>query len=287
MAKQTIKLISIVLAAVIAISAILLIQNSMQSFDSNENLSQSPTEVSQSQLEELTWQNLKKAAIIDQLHDSIPNIDFQNQTTEYLELAGYKVELFTTEDIDVDFYKKLPSMKHDFIVIRTHGSQDEYNNNATMLFTGERYDKTKYTREQLYNQILPGSPVTLSSPPTDSEASKKIQESIQKNLYFVVGSKMVDDLMIDTFPDSIILIGGCSTFNNPDLANSLIQRGAKNVIGWDATISSSDNDKLMLEFLGMVLVNKTDIVEASEIIDSKHFENMGYPAHLTVGMRAS
>jgi len=80
MAIQIKKLASTVLVLVIAISAILLIQNSVQSFDSNENPPKSPTEVSQNQLEKQTGQNLKKAAIIDQLHDSIPNLDFQNQT---------------------------------------------------------------------------------------------------------------------------------------------------------------------------------------------------------------
>jgi len=55
-------------------------------------------------------QSIRKAAILDQLYDDFPNELFQNKATEYLVAAGYQVDLYTTDEITVDFYKKLPLM---------------------------------------------------------------------------------------------------------------------------------------------------------------------------------
>ena len=64
-------------------------------------------------------ESIPKAAIIDQLHDDIPNILLQQKATELLAAAGYEVDLFTTKDITLDFYKRLPSMNYDLVMIRT------------------------------------------------------------------------------------------------------------------------------------------------------------------------
>jgi len=70
--------------------------------------------------EDETTIKIKKAAIIDQLDRDLPNPYYQNQTMSYFIQAGYDVDLYTTEDITVDFYKELPSMDYDFIVFRSH-----------------------------------------------------------------------------------------------------------------------------------------------------------------------
>jgi len=72
------------------------------------------------QIENLSYDGIPRAAIIDQLHNDKPNKDYQQNVTEYLQTAGYQVDLYTTNDITVDFYKKLPSMNYKFIVFRTH-----------------------------------------------------------------------------------------------------------------------------------------------------------------------
>ena len=75
-------------------------------------------------------------------------------------------------------------------------------------------------------------------------------------MYFLVGSKLVDELMVGKFPDSIILLGGCESVRNKDLAQSLIWRGASEIVGWDRTIGSIENDRIMLKFLEKTLVDK-------------------------------
>ena len=105
-------------------------------------------------------QPIEKAAIIDQLHDLIPNKRHQQKALEYLESAGYDVDVYTTEDITVDFYKKLPSMNYKFIYIRTHSLEVLELGNSTFLFTGEKYNINNHIMEQLSNQVHKALPIT-------------------------------------------------------------------------------------------------------------------------------
>jgi len=50
-----------------------------------------------------------------------------------LEKAGYQVDVFTTKDITVDFFKNLPQMNYEFVVIRTHGVADFGNENSITI----------------------------------------------------------------------------------------------------------------------------------------------------------
>jgi len=199
------------------------------------------------------------AAIIDQLHDSIPNKSFQQKALEYLENAGFDVDVYTTEDITVDFYKKLPSMNYKFIYIRTHSLEEvAESQNTTFLFTGEKYDVNKYIQEQLSGQVSRGIPIY-------EQELMELQESNELSIdmvYFVVGSKFVDELMVGKFPQSVIIIGGCESTRTHDLAKSLIFRGASAVVGWDRTISSMENDRVMLALLEEVLINKIGFYDA-------------------------
>ncbi len=232
-----------------------------------------------------------RAAIIDQLHDDIPSQYFQDKATELLETAGYEVELFTTKQLTVDFYKTLPSMNYDFIVFRTHaiGNDVESGKEPVSLFTGEKYRDDKYISEQLTGLIGKGAPymssivdvsADLSGLNDSNNTSLEIDmtESFEQlvddsNPYFLIGSKYVDDIMEGRFQNSVLVLGGCSTLSNPSLAESLISKGASAVIGWDALVGSVQNDQVMLGLLEDVLINDMDIkdaVESAEKNDSKY-----------------
>ena len=97
--------------------------------------------------ENLVYEGPLKAVIIDQLYDDLPNDRFHQIATEYLESAGYQVDIFTTKQITIDFYKQLPEMNYNFVVARTHGISDD-NEGKVFLFTGEKYTDKKYISEQ-------------------------------------------------------------------------------------------------------------------------------------------
>jgi hypothetical protein len=195
------------------------------------------------------------AAIIDQLHDTIPNQNFNENAKQYLELAGYKVDFYTTKDVTIDFYKNLPSKNYKYIVIRTHSLEEPKYNNATFLFTGEKYDVNKYFMEQISGQLGKGAPIYGE----EREIIVQTEQNLDDRMYFLVGTKFVDELMVGKFPDSTILIGGCESLRNNDLAKSFITLGAMHVVGWDRTIGATENDKILLEFLERTIVDEKKI----------------------------
>ncbi len=221
---------------------------------------------------------LKSAAIIDQIHDSNPNPEFQQKVKQYMQESGYKVDIYTTDDITVDFYKKLPSMNYEFIYIRTHSLEDLTSEQPTFLFTGEKYDIEKHTNEQQLGQIAKGSPIY------EQELSEilKNKESLTDKMYFAIGSKMIDELMVGSFPQSVIIIGGCESLRSEDLATSLMYRGASTVVGWDGTINSDENDEAMLLLLEMILSGNSDIIDAARLINEKYSPDMEHHTELRI-----
>jgi len=217
----------------------------------------------------------QSAAIIDQLHDLIPNKHHQ-KSLEYLENAGYDVDVYTTEDFTVDFFKKLPSMNYKFIYIRTHSLEDIQSGNSTFLFTGEKYDIDKHILEQLSGQVQKAIPINEQSP---SNVIKNMTMVFDAS-YFTIGSKFIDEQMIDKFPQSVIVIGGCESVRNHDLATSLILRGASTVIGWDRTILSNENDRVILELFEETLINKIGIHDAIISINEENGQNLHYSSML-------
>ena len=105
-------------------------------------------------------EGIQKAVIIDQLYGDHPNEVFHERATEYFEKAGYRLDMITTDEITVDFFKKLPSLNYEYIVYRGH-SLAEGNvkklGSAT-LFTGELHDYHKYIKEQFQGHVGMGVP---------------------------------------------------------------------------------------------------------------------------------
>ena len=214
------------------------------------------------------------AAIIDQLHDQIPNKSAQKKVLKYLESAGYDVDIYTTEDITVDFYKKLPSMNYKFIYIRSHSLEVDKLGNSTFLFTGEKYDIDKHIYEQLSGQVHNALPLSDQSP------DEEINNATIDSTYFTIGSKFVYEQMMGKFPQSVIIIAGCESVRNPDLGLSLIFRGASSVIGWDASVNSIENDRVMLALLEEVLINKIGFNDARISVMEEFGSNLAYNSKL-------
>ena len=67
------------------------------------------------------------------------------------------------------------------------------------------------------------------------------------------------------------------------LAQSLVQRGASSVVGWDNPVSSSDNDASMLELLEGLLEDKMEMNDAMDsAMELLPIDNMSYPARMKV-----
>ncbi len=206
---------------------------------------------------------IPKAVIIDQLYDEIPNPDFQQNATEYFKTAGYDVDIYNTKDITVDFYKELPSMDYEFIVIRSHATAFYFKYASEALFTGEKYSPKKHSVDQLSGHIGPAAPLNVA------EINKMSKDIVDSQTYFVFGSKFVDEKMVGKFPGSVIVLAGCYTTSSELLSQSLIDRGASVVVGWDNTVRVDQSDKVILAFLEKMLVNGEVVPQA---VNSVTFE---------------
>ena len=226
---------------------------------------------------------VKKAVIIDQLHETIPNQYFQNKSVTYLENAGYTVDYILTEQITVDFYKELPEKEYEYIVIRSHGIKGKTDNDSARLFTSEKYSDEKYILDQLTGKLDKGNFFQTQQASMEIEiddldslnnggtiemryplrsSTLEIQDTSQN--YFLIGSNAVDSLMSGTFPSSTILLGGCNTMQNSLLAESLIKRGASEVIGWSGFVRSHENDRALLDVLKANLEEDMKLEQAVE-----------------------
>ena len=214
-----------------------------------------------------TYDKTPRAAIIDQLYDDYPNPTFENMAKRDLQYAGYKVDIYTTKSVTIDFYKNLPLMGYKIIIIRSHASTSFSNNTKTAsadIFTGERYSPDKYTLEQILGLVDKSSYVFLDYGVTHTgNGGFSIREhDSASGTYFSIGSKFVDQQMQGKFPGSIVIIGGCDSLSSPILADSLVKRGASTVIGWDKLVMANHNDAVMLGVLNSLLVDKSDVQDA-------------------------
>jgi hypothetical protein len=204
--------------------------------------------------------NTPRAAILDQLQSEIPNESFHKKVTEYLQGAGYQVDYYPTEEITVGLYKQLPSLDYDFIVIRSHSLGDGAVEPSASLFTGEKYTDHKYIKEQFLGYVGRGIPILNQ----ELSHTGGIQAH-RNNTYFVVGSKMVDELMVGNFKNTTIVLAGCETMEKSRLADSFLNKGASNVIGWNGLVDARNNDGIVLEVLKRTLV---DGYEINQSVDS-------------------
>ena len=238
----------------------------------------------ENEVENSVYEGPLKAVIIDQLYDDMPREAFHKLAKEYFETAGYEVDIFTTKQITVDFYKNLPQMNYHFVVIRTHGIADSSNEEKVALFTGEKYTEDLYISEQLFGQVKRATPlysVDFQLSEHSSSDWKEVNgtmmittpvnavETTDKE-YFAITPKLVDEQMKGKFSGTIFLLGGCSTLAIPSMASSLVNRGASSVIGWSDTVGDVSNDVHMLSVLKAYLLNGTDLQEAIKLSEQSY-----------------
>lgn len=274
--KKNSFLVSIVLVVTLAVTGTILLAN----------LSDSPSEA-------LSSNETPKAAIIDQLYSDVPNEDFHKEAEKYLKEAGFQVDIITTQDITIDFYKKLPSFNYKFVIMRTHGAADKTEKDEVTLFTGEKYQEDKYISEQLFGQAKRATPlyeVIYDTTNSDSEwvivndtyrtlSTPVRTESSSSNEYFVITPKLIDNALKGKFKGTTFILGGCETMTTTSMAESLVRQGASAVVGWDAQVTSIQNDMVILALLDQLFVSKSSLPDAVDFVMKKfppdHFGHNG------------
>jgi hypothetical protein len=140
----------------------------------------------------------------------------------------------------------------------------------------EKYIKEKYIGEQISRQVGYGFPIYSE----ELAELKRNDPRAFDQAYFTIGSKLVKEGMEGTFPNSIIIVGGCESAESHDMMESFLSKGAKHVLGWGATVGSADNDKAMVWLLEEILVKDGSILDAVSEINEEMRPSFRFPAIL-------
>ena len=193
-----------------------------------------------------------RAAIIDALLNS-PNRTFVEEATEILFDAGYEVDYIGSGEVTVDFYRRLPSLGYDFIVIRVHcgplvrrmAEQKVVPEGDAVLFTAEAYDPDKYVSYQTNGQLARG----------------RIAGEADEN-YFAVPPWFFEECAEGQFQDIFVVLDSCYGFYSSSMAEALVRRGAYVFIGWDGEVDVDHTDRAVLALLRDLCAEELTVGEA-------------------------
>ena len=194
---------------------------------------------------DLAEQPPPRAAIIDQLGLTHPNQEFVALASAMLEVAAYQVDVYSGDEITVEFYKDLATHGYHLIVFRTHSSNVDPTGEIG-LFTSELYREDQWVTEQLRGRLVYGHTIPDAGGPA----------------YFAIVAAFVREEMRGRFDDTLLIIGGCETLASPELAEAFLDRGASAVVGWDDVVDLAHNDQAILRLLLGIVGEDMSLEEA-------------------------
>jgi len=213
-----------------------------------------------------------KAALIDQLSIAYPNPSFTEGFIRMSEAVGLTPEIFTGSEVTLDLYRRLPSMGYRIIVFRVHQStpaevllpmDHPVTGYPVYLFTGERYNEHKYVVEQLTDLVVPAREINGS------------------NVYFSIGPEFVQS-MDGEFPNTVIVLAGCSGLYSAELADSFIIKGASVVLGWQRFVQMDYTDKAIDRLLRAILLEKITFYRSVLVMTSEVGLDPTYETNLLI-----
>ena len=193
------------------------------------------------------------AAIVDHLSLTWPNQTFTQTATNTMKEAGYTVDYYPGEEVNVELYRNLPTHGYGLIILRVHSTATEIEGpqlvrGPVTLFTSEPYSKTKYVPEQLTNQL---------------QMAVYSREDLERGItYFCIRPPFVTNSMIGRFQNTIIIMMGCEGLDNTLMAKAFVEKGAKVYISWNHKVSASHTDLATTHLLQHFLVEELTLKEA-------------------------
>ena len=188
-----------------------------------------------------------KAAIVDQLSGTFPNPSFNDNAKNLLLGAGYTVDYYSPDQVTVNFFRSLPSKGYGLIIIRAH-STGWIPGDPVSIFTSEPYIRSSYFYEQLTDQLGNGR--------LDND-----------KIYFEISSKFVQDAMQGRFPNSIIVMMGCTGLKNSEMAQAFVSKGARVYVSWTNSVTPDRTDNATTALLRSLAQGKTVSKAVSTAMD--------------------
>jgi hypothetical protein len=204
-----------------------------------------------------------RATIVDQLSidENLINTAFIEESTSLLNSSGFEVDYYDGGDVNIDFYRNLPTISGKISIVRAHSSVRD-NTDYVDLFTSELFQPNKYLDLASERQI------------------SKAQMYSSGEWYFAIGPTFVELSAFGRFENSLVILMGCSSLNQTTMAEALVAKGASVVIGWTDWIELGDTDEITLMlFQYLLLTPKYTVGGAVEAINQRLFDILGhYPS---------
>jgi hypothetical protein len=215
--------------------------------------------------------------IVDQLAITDPNPDFAAQASRALERAGYIVDYYPSTAVTVEFYRELPKRGYSFVLLRSHSTELLYKHKdadapaslyiagrSVMLFTNEPYSPFAHVDDQLADRLGVGS----------------YPDGRQPGRYFVIDPAFVASSMHGRFHDATIVLMGCGGLSTIDLAKAFEQRGAKEFISWDASVTAAHTDAATQTLLNHLIADGLEPKQAVARTMTEVGPDPSFGAHL-------
>ena len=181
-----------------------------------------------------------RALVMDELALNYPDPSFTVNITSALHTAGYAVDYLGPTSTAVDSFRELPKQAYDLVIIRAHTGSSQ------SIITAEPYSQSEFVVDQLAGRLVPaqvgGGPV-----------------------YFALTPKFVRQDMMGSFPESTIVVMGCSALEGTrEIASAFLDKGANLFIGWDSSVSIIHTDSSTVALVRL-LSTGTSLTEATKL----------------------
>lgn len=174
---------------------------------------------------------------------NLVNSAFVEECTSLINACGFDAKYYEGETVTIDFYRNLPSKSSKILVLRAHSSL-RGDTTSVDLFTSELFSQARAENAYLEYVIkghISKAVFDVRPPPN--------------NTYFAIGPSFVTDVMQGEFDDSIIILMGCVSLNQTTMAEALVNKGARVVIGWTKKVDLSDTDDSTLQLLSYLFAD--------------------------------
>lgn len=187
-----------------------------------------------------------KAAIIDQLGGYFSNPQFMDNVTTILETAGFNVTFHGSNELNVDFFKKLAKSNYGVIILRVHSALRE-DESTVDLFTSEKFETSSHVEELNKDLLVKGI----------------LNHSQHEEEYFALTSKFIESLE-GVLPKSIVIAMGCWSLKPEceQMAEAFIKKGATVYIGWTEKVDVRHTDNETVRLLRMLLEHNKTVEQA-------------------------
>lgn len=168
---------------------------------------------------------IAKAAILDGLYDSCPNVIWTESITNCLSNAGYRVDLFSGTNVTIGLLSSIHG--YEILILRMHSVV--HTDGFLYLFSGEHYSESKYVEEQRARVVWGGLTFNHTEQP-----------------YFALNAVLLGDIY-DGLNGSSIILMGCNGTSSPYSIQRLFEQGVKQYISWNGYVDPDHSDKATLE----------------------------------------